>query len=323
MSNRKFRNNEAEFFILLYDYLSRKYLKNPQKQQVREVEVKELKDPTGTVQEQLNKLIGLQDVKREIKKLTNMSLLQKKRRDAGKKVVNSSMHLVFTGNPGTGKTTVARLVGQIFKEIGILKSGHMIEADRSTLVGEYVGHTEKKVKEAVEKAKDGVLFIDEAYALASQGGNDYGKLAIDTLIKLMEDNRDCLSVIVAGYTEPMQEFISSNHGLQSRFTRYISFEDYSVDELFDIFQSMMGNVEYKLDSNAEEKVKRVLMNHWLIRDDHFGNGRDVRTMFERVIENQASRIVSSQVFDNMDLVEENDIPNNLVINIKSECGERE
>ena len=280
----------------------------------REIEIREPKEPIETAQEQLDKLIGLADVKREVKKLTNMALLQKKRIEAGKKIASSSMHLVFTGNPGTGKTTVARLLGKKLNEIGLLKKGHMIETDRSKLVGEYVGHTEKKVKDAVEQAMDGVLFIDEAYSLAG-GERDFGSVAIDTLIKLMEDNRDTLAVIVAGYTMPMKKFVSQNVGLQSRFTRYVTFEDYSSEELYDIFDLMIKSCEYKLDNDAIDKAKKVLHNHWLTRDYHFGNGRDVRTFFEKTIENQAGRLIGSNEYNDLDSIKDADIPDKLILSI--------
>ena len=280
----------------------------------REIEIREPPVPTESAQEQLDKLIGLADVKREVKKLTNMALLQKKRVEAGKKIASSSMHLVFTGNPGTGKTTVARLLGKKLSEIGLLKKGHLIETDRAKLVGEYVGHTEKKVKDAVEQAMDGVLFIDEAYSLAG-GERDFGSIAIDTLIKLMEDNRDNLAVIVAGYTMPMKRFVAQNVGLQSRFTRYVTFEDYSASELYDIFDLMIKSCEYKLNNEAIDKAKKILYNHWLTRDYHFGNGRDVRTFFERAIELQAGRLIDSNEYDDLDTITENDIPDHLVLNI--------
>ena len=280
----------------------------------REVEIREPKEPKETGQEQLDKLVGLARVKQEVKKLSNMALLQKRRREAGKKIPSSSMHLVFTGNPGTGKTTVARVIGKIFKEIGILSKGHLIETDRAKLVGEYVGHTEKKVKTVVESALGGVLFIDEAYALAG-GERDFGSIAIDTLIKLMEDNRDNLAVIVAGYTEPMKKFVAQNVGLQSRFTRYITFEDYSADELYAIYKSMIESYEYRLNSGSISKAKNILHQHWLGRDYHFGNGRDVRTFFERTIENQANRLIMDDSYTDLDTIESMDVPDDLIINI--------
>jgi len=279
-----------------------------------EIEEKEVEELSGD--DMLQKLIGLGNVKNEVKTLTNMASLQKRRRESGRKVITSSMHLVFTGNPGTGKTTVARILGKIFAEIGLLKKGHLVEADRSKLVGEYIGHTEKKVRSMFNKADGGVLFIDEAYALAGGGGNDFGSIAIDTIIKLMEDRRDSVAVIVAGYPAPMKRFISLNPGLQSRFTRYIDFEDYTCEELVDIYKSMINNAEYNLKGEALDKVQKILQGHWETRDDHFGNGRDVRTFFERSIENQASRIINSKNYDDLDSVLDIDITDKIVIKIK-------
>lgn len=242
---------------------------------------------------ELNSLIGLTSVKSEINTLTNYINVQRMRAEKGMKVSPISYHCVFTGNPGTGKTTVARIVSEIYKELGILKKGHLVETDRSGLVAEYVGQTAVKTNKIIDSALDGILFIDEAYSLVDGGNSDYGKEAIATLLKRMEDDRDRLVVILAGYTGEMKRFIDSNPGLQSRFNRYIEFPDYSAEELFQIFESSTKKYEYKLTDEAGSALKEVFEKAVANKDKSFGNGRFVRNLFERVIEKQANRISSS------------------------------
>lgn len=235
------------------------------------------------------------------------------RAEKGMKVSPVSYHCVFTGNPGTGKTTVARIVSEIYKELGILKKGHLVETDRSGLVAEYVGQTAVKTNKIIDSALDGVLFIDEAYSLVDGGQSDYGKEAISTLLKRMEDDRDRLVVILAGYTDDMKRFIDSNPGLQSRFNRYIEFPDYSSDELFQIFESSTKKYEYKLTDTASEVLKEVLNKAVEGKDKSFGNGRYVRNLFERVVENQANRIsiVPDITAESLATIEEEDIKKSL------------
>lgn len=239
----------------------------------------------------LDKLIGLENVKKEVREITNLAKVQMQRKKMGLPSATISYHLVFTGNPGTGKTTVARIISEIYKEIGVLSKGHLVETDRSGLVAGYVGQTAIQTKEIIEKAKGGVLFIDEAYTLLGEG-KDYGQEAIDTLLKEMEDNRDDLVVIVAGYDEPMKKFIGSNPGLQSRFNRYIHFDDYSGKQLFSIFNSLCEKNQYRLSEGCEN----ILLNYFHQisekHDSNFGNARDVRNFFELVITRQSNRISS-------------------------------
>ena len=258
---------------------------------------------------ELNSLIGLTSVKTEINTLSNYIRIQKKRAEKGMKVSPVSYHCVFTGNPGTGKTTVARIVSKIYKELGILKKGHLIETDRSGLVAEYVGQTAIKTNKIIDSALDGILFIDEAYSLVDGGNSDYGKEAIATLLKRMEDERDRLIVILAGYTNDMRRFIESNPGLQSRFNRYIEFPDYSAEELFQIFESSTKKYDYKLTDAATLAIKEVLIKAVEVKDKHFGNGRYVRNLFERVIEHQANRIslVADISAESLATIEEEDI----------------
>lgn len=239
---------------------------------------------------ELESLIGLTSVKSEITSLTNYIKVQKMREEKGMKVTPVSLHCVFTGNPGTGKTTVARIVAEIYKELGLLKKGHLIETDRSGLVAEYVGQTAVKTNKIIDSALDGILFIDEAYSLVDGGNSDYGKEAIATLLKRMEDERERLVVILAGYTNDMKRFIDSNPGLQSRFNRYIEFPDYSIDELYQIFCSNMKKYEYTLDDDAQAALKEVFENAVANKDKNFGNGRFVRNLFEKVVEHQANRL---------------------------------
>ena len=245
---------------------------------------------------ELNSLIGLYSVKNEIGSLVNYIKVQRMREERGMRVSPVSYHCVFTGNPGTGKTTVARIVSEIYKELGILKKGHLVETDRSGLVAEYVGQTAVKTNKIIDSALDGILFIDEAYSLVDGGNSDYGKEAIATLLKRMEDDRDRLVVILAGYTDDMKRFIDSNPGLQSRFNRYIEFPDYSADELHQIFLSSANKYEYKLTDEADAILKKALEDVVASKDKNFGNGRFVRNLFEKVVENQANRLSSiSQV----------------------------
>ncbi|MBR5756243.1 MAG: AAA family ATPase [Firmicutes bacterium] len=239
--------------------------------------------------EELNKLIGLTDIKKDVADLINLVKIQKLREERGMKTVPVSKHLVFTGNPGTGKTTVARILAQLYKQIGVLETGQLVETDRSGLVAGYVGQTAIKTQEMINKAMGGVLFIDEAYSLAKEG-NDFGQEAIATILKAMEDNRDKFVVIVAGYDDLMDNFINSNPGLKSRFSKYFHFPDYTAEEMLGIFKMNCKKYQYELSPEAEEKVKEYLIELEENKDENFANARDVRNYFERVITNQANRI---------------------------------
>lgn len=245
---------------------------------------------TNNSHDKLHELIGLGLVKSEIESLENFIKIQQAREAKGLKSSQLSYHCVFTGNPGTGKTTVARIIAEIYKELGILKTGHLVETDRSGLVGEYVGQTAVKTNKIVDSALDGVLFIDEAYSLIAGGNADYGKEAIATLLKRMEDNRDRLVVILAGYTNEMKEFIDSNQGLQSRFSRYIEFPDYSANELFQIFEMNLKKFDYNITGNVDEILKEFFLQSVATKDRNFGNARFVRNFFEKTLERQANRL---------------------------------
>lgn len=240
--------------------------------------------------EELHSLIGLSEVKDEVSALANFVKIQQEREKKGMKAVGLSYHCVFTGNPGTGKTTVARILAEIYRDLGILKKGHLVETDRSGLVAEYVGQTAVKTNKIIDSALDGVLFIDEAYSLVQGGGNDYGQEAISTLLKRMEDDRDRLVVVLAGYSEDMKRFIDSNPGLQSRFNRYIHFADYTADELKQIFMLNVDKNQYLLDEEGQTLLDQILTFAIEHKDKNFGNGRYVRNLFERTIQNQAMRL---------------------------------
>ena len=245
-----------------------------------------------TVLEELDALIGLPGVKSDVAQLANYIKVQQLRRSQGLRTSDIALHMVFYGNPGTGKTTVARQMAKIYQTLGVLSKGHLVETDRSGLVAGYVGQTALKVKEVIERALGGVLFIDEAYALTSgsQGG-DFGAEAVDTLLKMMEDHRDDLVVIVAGYTGPMEKFIETNPGLKSRFNKYLIFEDYTPDQLLQIFKVFSGESDYALTSEAEVKLLRSFEEVYANRDETFGNARFARNVFEKSIANLASRVM--------------------------------
>lgn len=258
----------------------------------------------GDPYEELNDLIGLDAVKAEVHSLANFVKVQKQREAKGLKTPNLSYHLVFTGSPGTGKTTVARIVARIYKDLGILKKGHLVETDRSGLIGQYVGQTAPRVNAMCDSALNGVLFIDEAYAITqSESSNDYGAEAVATLLKRMEDDRDRLVVIVAGYTNEMKHFIDTNPGLQSRFNRYIHFPDYSSDDLYKIFRKYLKKNQYTITKEAATYLKQRLDYAVEHKDRNFGNARFVRNVFEKTIQNQANRVAKAGKVSEEELVE--------------------
>lgn len=235
-------------------------------------------------------MVGLENVKEQIHTLTNFITVQRQRKRHHLKTAPISYHCVFAGPPGTGKTTVARILAGIYKELGILHKGQLIETDRAGLVGEYVGQTAVKTNQIVDSAIGGVLFIDEAYNLFNSSSEDYGREAIATLIKRMEDQRNNLVVIMAGYTQEMEQFIDVNPGLKSRFNRFFEFQDYKPEELLTIFKRIIVKGDYFLNTETEAKALKIIEEAYNLRDKTFGNARYIRNLFEKTIERQALRI---------------------------------
>lgn len=247
------------------------------------------KESVNEILTELDTLIGLTSVKRLIRELQAYAEIQKRRTREKLTAEPLVLHMIFRGNPGTGKTTVARIVGKLFKEMGVLQKGHIIECERADLVGEYIGHTAQKTREQIKKALGGVLFIDEAYSLARGGEKDFGKEAIDSLVKAMEDNKDNLILILAGYRQEMDWFLQTNPGLRSRFPIHIDFPDYTLDELLEIGNSMLSQRQYELTPEANESLRHILQGLLHIHP-YAGNARLIRNLVERTIRKQAVRL---------------------------------
>jgi Holliday junction resolvasome RuvABC ATP-dependent DNA helicase subunit len=251
-------------------------------------------EPEKDPMEELDQLIGLESIKSDVKELMDFVKIQKMRKDQGLKSVPVSLHLVFTGNPGTGKTTVARIIGRLYKQIGVLSKGQLVETDRSGLVAGFVGQTALKTQEKIKAAMGGVLFIDEAYALTSNEQDTFGQESVDTILKAMEDHRDDLVVIVAGYTAPMEKFINSNPGLKSRFNKYIEFPDYTTDELEQIFYMNCEKYDYVVEEEVKHQIRSLIVLRKLQQLENFANAREIRNMFEEIITNQARRVAAME-----------------------------
>ena len=271
---------------LLYKYLGSRFI-DSEYSILKEVNTKSFDE----LSDELNSLIGLENVKKEIEDLVAFNKVQQSREKIGLKKTNRTMHMAFLGNPGTGKTTVARIVGNMYRSLGILSKGHFIEATRTDLIAEYQGQTALKVKRLIQKAKGGVLFIDEAYSITENEKSDsYGRECLTELTKALEDYRDDLVVIVAGYDDLMKKFFESNPGLKSRFNYFIEFEDYTVNQMFEIFLSYCKNEDYILQESAAEKLKKYLDKQSEDSENKNSNGRFVRNVFDKIIMNQAKRL---------------------------------
>lgn len=243
---------------------------------------------------ELNSLIGLNNVKTLVDELLAYSDIQRKRRENGLNTEPMALHMVFKGNPGTGKTTIARLLGRIFKGKGLLETGHLVEIERADLVGEYIGHTAQKARDQIKKALGGILFIDEAYSLARGGEKDFGKEAIDALVKGMEDHKDNLILILAGYKDEMDSFIKTNPGLKSRFPIHMIFDDYSLEDLLEIAELMLEKRQYKISLSGRAKLSQILASKRARDGIHSGNARLVRNLIESSIRKQAVRLKTNK-----------------------------
>ena len=300
-TSKKYKNAGSNFSFQLgkiyddfFNYTNEESI-DKQKDSIAE-EVKnepiEIKKTLEEQMESLNQLVGLDSVKNEIQSLTNLLKIEKIRKEKGFSIPEKSLHMVFAGNPGTGKTTVARILAGIFHSLGVLQKGQLVEVDRSGLIAGFVGQTATKTLEVCKKALDGVLFIDEAYSLSEGGENDFGKEAINTILKYMEDNRSRIIVIVAGYTKNMEEFISKNSGLESRFNKYIFFEDYNPESLFKILSKLTESMKLIMQDDTKKYVLQLITEEYNLRDSKFGNARFVRNLFEKAYMKQANRLVT-------------------------------
>ena len=288
-----------ELYDSLLEYYG--YLKIQEIQNFEKVEedVRTLEDLLN----ELNSLVGLENVKTKVNDLIAYQKVQKLRRDNNLYSEKNTLHLAFTGNPGTGKTTVACIVGRIYKQIGLLSKGHFVEVSRTDLIAGYQGQTALKVKKVIESAKGGVLFIDEAYSITENDHSDsYGRECLTELTKALEDYRDDLVVIVAGYTEPMSKFFDSNPGLKSRFNTFIEFDDYNVEELENILDSMCKKNDYLLNEDAEKIIKEYFQKVVSNEEENFSNGRFVRNMYEDLVMNHAKRISKKNAVTREDLM---------------------
>lgn len=255
------------------------------------------------IEDELGALVGMEEMKRMIKEIYAWIFVNKKREELGLKARKQALHMMFKGNPGTGKTTVARLIGKLFLKMNVLSKGHLIEAERADLVGEYIGHTAQKTRDLIKKAQGGILFIDEAYSLGRGGEKDFGKEAIDTLVKHMEDKQHEFILILAGYSREMDYFLTLNPGLHSRFPLVIDFPNYTIDQLMEIASRMLDEREYSLSHEAEKKLKDHLI--WVkavLSPNSFSNGRYVRNIIEKSIRAQAMRLLLQNSFDKHELM---------------------
>ena len=255
------------------------------------------------IEDELGALVGMDEMKRMIKEIYAWIFVNKKREEVGMKARKQALHMMFKGNPGTGKTTVARLIGKLFLKMNVLSKGHLIEAERADLVGEYIGHTAQKTRDLIKKAQGGILFIDEAYSLGRGGEKDFGKEAIDTLVKHMEDKQHEFILILAGYSREMEYFLTLNPGLHSRFPLVIDFPNYTIDQLMEISSRMLDEREYSLSHEAEKKLKDHLI--WVkavLSPNSFSNGRYVRNIIEKSIRAQAMRLLLQNSFDRHELM---------------------
>jgi stage V sporulation protein K len=259
---------------------------------------------------ELDELIGLEKVKEIVREVRAFISIQQRRREAGLRTEPLVLHMVFRGNPGTGKTTVARILGKVFREMGVLSQGHLLEVERADLVGEYIGHTAQKTREQLRKAEGGILFIDEAYALARGGDKDFGKEAIDTLVKAMEDMKDRLVLILAGYQHEMARFLDANPGLRSRFPIHIEFPDFSLGDLMKIAAGMLAKREYRLSETGETTLSELLAKKLAEETRNAGNARLVRNLIEAAIRRQAVRLVvqAELTRDQLMTIESEDLP---------------
>lgn len=304
--------------VSFYGYHKLNEIFNEKSNQLYNLEEKELTLPE--LQNELNQLVGLNKVKTKVNDLIVFQKVQQLRKAQGLSVSKNTLHLAFTGNPGTGKTTVARIVGRIYKQIGLLSKGHFIEVSRTDLIAGYQGQTAHKVKEVIERAKGGVLFIDEAYSITENDHSDsYGRECLTELTKALEDYRDDLVVIVAGYTEPMQKFFESNPGLKSRFNTFIEFDDYDAHELLEILLCMCKKNDYDLSSDAIDILKQYFNKSIKEANGQFANGRFVRNLFDELVMNHAKRVVNLVNPSVLTLKEINEIDVKLIINNEQRC----
>ncbi|WP_028399072.1 stage V sporulation protein K [Ectobacillus panaciterrae] len=298
-SMRKKNNNQIN--IVLNNRKKEPTPVSPQKVLAEEAVSKH--DMLRQVEEEMGKLVGMEDLKKIIKEIYAWIYINKKRQEIGLKAEKQVLHMLFKGNPGTGKTTVARIIGKLLFQMNVLSKGHLVEAERADLVGEYIGHTAQKTRDLIKKSIGGILFIDEAYSLARGGEKDFGKEAIDTLVKHMEDKQHEFVLILAGYSREMNHFLSLNPGLQSRFPFIIEFPDYTVNQLLEIGKRMYDEREYQLSREAEWKLRDHLNAvKYSSSITAFSNGRYVRNIVEKSVRSQAMRLLTQDSYDKFDLL---------------------